>query len=404
MSPSQKIKTVRWIVRLLFLAGFSALAVFADNPARLHGIMAACSPFLALVTLAAGGASLILLPAALFAVIAIFSPRFVCRWICPAGTCFEIAGSKMPKHAWISRLPKIGIWFLALGVGAALVGFPLFLALDPLVIFSSAFGWLRPELTMWEKIAACVFPAMILLAAAAPWLWCGRLCPLGALQDLGVVFRHWTFRIVKRVFLRRGSEECPMSKHDPGRRIFLGLGVGALYRLLLNPAKVQGDTTVIRPPVCGGEARFTRLCARCGACVRACPDQIIIQGGMENGFAGLLAPELDFSRAGCAPECTRCGEACPTGAIPKFTEKDKSEHPLGVAVVKRDLCVLTHNRECGVCLNACPHQAIGIGWDPVEMASILTVDEKRCTGCGICEYVCPERPVAIVVEGVGHRA
>lgn len=387
-------KTARWTVRVLLLVVFSAFAALAHNPARLHGILPACSPFLALITLAAGGASLILLPAVLFAVIAIYKRRFFCRWICPAGTCFEMAGSKLPRRRWISRAPRLGIWFLALGLGAALAGFPLFLVLDPLAVFSSAFGWLRPQLTLWEKAGACVFPALIVLAAAAPWFWCAKLCPLGALQDAVGGTRDWM--LAQRATAR--SPEGVAGAADTGRRLFLGLGVGAVYRLLINPAVSQSEASVIRPPLCGGEARFTRLCARCGACARACPEQIIIQSDIGNGFAGVLAPELDFSRAGCAPDCTHCGAACPTGAIPDFTIADKLDHPLGVAVIDVARCVLSDNRECGVCMNACPHGAINIVWEPVEMVSALDIDETLCTGCGICQYLCPERPVAITVK------
>ncbi len=392
-------KIMRWTVRFLFLAGFTSLAVIADNPARLHGLLPACSPFLALLTLAAGGASLILLPAGLLAAIAILQRRFICRWVCPAGTCFEMIGSRFPSRRWISRVPRLGIWFLFLAVGAAIIGFPLFLVLDPFAIFASAFGWLRSELTAWEVAGACVFPLMLILAAVVPWLWCGRLCPLGALQDILFLPIQLYQRRKEPGRASVNDKVSPTNELvDTGRRIFLGLGAGAAYRLLLNPAKANADAAVIRPPLSCDEARFTRLCARCGACARACPEQIIIQDGMESGFAGLLAPTLDFSRAGCAPECTRCGEACPTGAIPRFTERDKSEYPLGVAVVKRELCVLTHGRECGVCLNACPHSAIDIAWDPIEMESVLKIDDTLCTGCGICQYLCPERPVAIVVQ------
>ncbi|MFO7937340.1 MAG: 4Fe-4S binding protein [Kiritimatiellia bacterium] len=424
MSPSQK-KTVRWTARIFFLAGFFALAVLVDNPAFLHGILPACSPFLALLSLAAGGASLVLLPSLVFFGICLFRPRFFCRWICPAGTCFEAVGigidrcqrcrsagggnvseSRVTDHPAsrdfpsyrcvpvmkFSRLrfPRLNIWLFSLGTGAALIGYPLFIMLDPLAIFSSAFSWLRPELTLWEKAAACVFPAMVLTAVFAPRIWCGKLCPLGAMQDIATAG-----------FAGRGvgvnTQRSTGRVGSIGRRVFMGLGIGALYRLLLHPAELHAETAPVRPPLSGTEARFTRLCARCGACARACPEQIIIQTGMECGFAGVLAPVLDFSRGGCPPDCTRCGEVCPTGAIPLFTQQDKSDVPLGSAVLKKKRCVLTHNRECGICMNACPHQAIDIGWDAYEMTSTLKIDAQLCTGCGICEYVCPENPPAIVV-------
>ncbi len=389
---------VRWTVRVLLLAGAASLALLCGESPRLQALVPASSPYLALLALlAGGGAGLMLLPAAAAAVASVLKPRFFCRWICPAGTCFEAAGQAgrvLNRNAVSPKLPRMGLWLLGIGAGAALLGYPLFLALDPLALFSAAFIGAGRAANAWEMAAAALFPVLIVVAVVAPGVWCGRLCPLGALQDLLSAVRRWMAGLAGSVQPRPPVN----SSLAAGRRVFLGLGIGAAYRLLLRPAGAQPRQPVIRPPASGSEARFTRLCARCGACARACPAKIIRQGGMEGGFAGVLAPELDFMRGACGPECLRCGQACPTGAIPQFSADDKFRYPLGTAVVKKELCVLTHDRECGVCMHICPHRAIGIAWDPVGMTSVLRVSSKRCTGCGLCQYVCPEEPRAIVVE------
>jgi len=380
---------------MIFLAGFIAIIWTSSEPPFLHAAVLACSPFLALVALVTGGCSLILLPATLVFLVMIFKKRFFCRWVCPAGSCFEAVGNQFSDRGWVAAIPPLGLWFLFIGLGAAAIGFPLFIVLDPLAIFSGAFNWVRHDLTLWEKTGAMVFPVMVFMAAAVPWLWCGRLCPLGALQDVVFLPFNW---IRLKIQSAGGAPVRSSWSFDRNRRIFMGLGIGAGYRLLLDPARAGCQNTLIRPPATNGEADLLTLCARCGACARACPEQIIKQSGTENGFAGLLAPEIDFRRGECPAACIQCGQVCPSGAIPEFTIENKYERPMGVAVVDNQTCLLALNKECGICLNVCTFRALDLEWDPVNMISTLVVDKGLCTGCGSCEYVCPVEPAAVVVK------
>ena len=172
--------------------------------------------------------------------------------------------------------------------------------------------------------------------------------------------------------------------------------MGAGYRIAVPPGR-EAAAEVIRPPVSGKPARFTRLCARCGACVRACPSGVIRLGGVGSGWAGVLAPEVSFDDSYCPASCTECGKACPTGAIPKFRAGQKLSEPMGVARVNERRCLLGQGRDCGACATACPHEALDLVWNQVEMVSRVVVDSKACTGCGYCEYVCPTAPRAIRV-------
>ena len=380
----------RRLARALALAAAIAAASGAE-PAWRAGLLPSLSPFNALLAAAAGAGALFMLGALASALVCMFFPRAFCRWLCPAGTCQDALSFFVKRRKWIGRVPQIGVWLVCVGLGAALAGYPLFGWLDPLVLFNTAFSRVGADSGVWTRLAVAGLPALMVLALLAPGLWCGRLCPLGALQDL----------------LRLPARAWAASKQSGGnvgaligRRAFIGLGLGAGYRLALNPARADKKSVLVRPPSRVDSSRFTRLCVRCGACARACPAGIIRFGGAEGGWQGILAPVLRFDNGFCEPSCTACGQACPSGAIPRFTARDKYRRPLGLAVVNHDLCLLTDSRECGTCVASCPYGALDLDWDPVEMLSRVTVDRNACTGCGCCEYVCPAEPKAILVEGI----
>jgi ferredoxin-type protein NapF len=370
------------------------------------------SPFNALLTVAAGAGGLFLLGALAVAVACVFWPRAFCRWLCPTGTCqnavsgfrFKLSGfsqrasrrkpkprSLPPKPSPLKTkpLPRPGVWLVFIGVGAALAGYPLFGWLDPLALFNAAFGAARRQLEWRDWLAAAGLPLLLLLALAAPGLWCGRLCPLGALQDL----LRAPFRIRALNPALRSCETAAI-----GRRAFLGLSLGAGYRLARSPARTAPARPALRPPAADGDARFTRRCTRCGACVRSCPSGILGFGGRGAGWAGVLAPELCFDYGYCQPSCTRCGQVCPSGAIPRFTRKTKHARPMGLAAVDEKACLLSQSRECGACVGACQYGALDLAWNPENMTSRVVADAALCTGCGCCEYVCPASPKAMRVH------
>lgn len=362
---------------------------FTGSPG-LAGLVPSLSPFNALLAVAAGAGGLFLLGAAAIAAMCVFSPRAFCRWLCPVGTCHDALTCRLKKRSWAGRVPMVGPRVLFLGLGAALAGYPLFGCLDPLALYNAAFGLARDHLGLRDWLAAAGLPLLLAASLAAPGLWCGRLCPLGALQDL------------LRFPLRPSPSEA-MRENEVGalsRRLFLGLGAGAGYRLALPPGR-EARAGVIRPPASGPSARFTRLCLRCGACVRTCPGGILRFGGVGAGLAGVLAPEVFFAYDYCHPSCTACGQACPSGAIPKFAAEHKFAKPLGVAKVIESDCLLGQRRECGVCVGVCPEKALDLAWDPVEMSGRVVVFPNKCTGCGYCEYVCPSAPKSIWVSPVG---
>jgi formate hydrogenlyase subunit 6/NADH:ubiquinone oxidoreductase subunit I len=120
-----------------------------------------------------------------------------------------------------------------------------------------------------------------------------------------------------------------------------------------------------------------------------------------------MLPEMSYEKGYCRPECTRCSEVCPTGAIKLIDQVEKSSIQIGHAIVVAKECLSAKGEEeCGNCARHCPAGAISmVPSDPDDdlSPSVPAINETACIGCGACEYVCPVRPLsAIRVEG--HEA
>lgn len=119
----------------------------------------------------------------------------------------------------------------------------------------------------------------------------------------------------------------------------------------------------------------------------------------------MMQPEISYEREYCRPECTKCSEVCPTGAIRMITTADKSATQIGRAVWKKELCLpYSEDVKCNNCARHCPVDAIQMipnkNSESRKELPVPAVDTERCTGCGACENLCPSRPYsAIYVEG-----
>jgi hypothetical protein len=164
----------------------------------------------------------------------------------------------VPRRGWVGRVPRVGLGIVAVAFGAALAGYPLFGWLDPLVLFNAAFGAARRQLELRDWLAAAGLPALLLLAFLAPGLWCA-----GSAR-----WERYRICCVSRSASRVGRGGTRSESAALGRRAFLGLGLGAGYDWPCTP-RARRSAGAIRPPAGEGNARFTRLCTRCGACVRS---------------------------------------------------------------------------------------------------------------------------------------
>ena len=159
--------------------------------------------------------------------------------------------------------------------------------------------------------------------------------------------------------------------------------------------------TPLTPPGSLSFQHFAQHCTGCQLCVSECPNNVLRPS---SDLMHLMLPEMSYERGYCRPECTRCSEVCPAGAIKLVDKPEKSSVQIGHAVwIKKNCVVLTDEVECGNCARHCPSGAIEmVPLDPdnEESPMIPAINEAACIGCGACEYVCPSRPFsAIYVEG-----
>ena len=142
---------------------------------------------------------------------------------------------------------------------------------------------------------------------------------------------------------------------------------------------------------------FSSHCTGCQLCVSNCPEQVLRPS---SSMTTLMQPEMAYDKGFCRPDCTRCSEVCPAGAIIKIDEAEKSAISIGHVVTVQHNCLLQQGVECNACSRHCPAAAISIVSDMSTGHKVVTVNEQRCIGCGACEYYCPVRPFsAIYVEG-----
>lgn len=217
--------------------------------------------------------------------------------------------------------------------------------------------------------------------------------------------------------LRCKASSCKKNtepKVDSSRKNFLiGAGLLAASAAKAQEMKVDGGYATIigkkapkreiNPTPAGSLSvkNLTSKCTGCQLCVSACPTNVLRPSADLKSF---MQPVMSFENGYCRPECNKCSEVCPAGAIQPITVEEKSSTQIGHAVwVKTNCIVLTDDVDCGNCERHCPSKAITmVPSDPNNRRSrkIPTINEERCIGCGACENLCPARPFsAIYVEG-----
>lgn len=165
--------------------------------------------------------------------------------------------------------------------------------------------------------------------------------------------------------------------------------------------KAPQRATTITPPGSISAKNMYQHCTACQLCVSACPNEVLRPS---TGLLTLMQPMMSYERGYCRPECNRCSQVCPAGAIKPIAKEEKTSTQIGHAVwIKKNCIPVTDGVECGNCERHCPVEAIEmVQLDPDDEMSVMVpaVNEAKCIGCGACENLCPARPFsAIYVEG-----
>ena len=220
----------------------------------------------------------------------------------------------------------------------------------------------------------------------------------------------------------RNEERTGKQGVDEGKRAFLlgaalattGAAIAQVKKktdgglAVIEDKEAPNRTTPITPPSSYSAKNMAQHCTACQLCVSECPNEVLRPS---TDLMTLMQPTMSYERGYCRPECNRCSEVCPTGAIEPIKKEDKTSIQIGHAVWVKHQCipVMTdadkdqETVECGNCARHCPTGAIlmvPLREDDEESPMVPTVNAAKCIGCGACENLCPARPFpAIYVEG-----
>lgn len=158
----------------------------------------------------------------------------------------------------------------------------------------------------------------------------------------------------------------------------------------------------------GGE--FVEMCYSCGTCVSKC--MIQQKGEPEFNPRRLLRMVMmemkdeafDSRTTWLCSACDLCYPACPQKihisgvihAVKSLAVNNEKKTSIKTAVVDQQTCVA-----CGLCVEACPYEAIKIIKTKVPYRGVInvaSVDPGLCMACGTCSAVCRSTSIGVPEE------
>ena len=320
--------------------------------------------------------------------------------------------------------------------------------------------WMRSLVSL--IIAAATFGILFLLAWRNGRTWCNTICPVGTVlsffsrfswlkihfdndkcrncslcskncKSACIDFKNHTVDYSRCVVCGNCIESCKFgalkygrsnqntqstqnNSTDSSRRAFLiGTALASTAVMAQKKEKLMDGglaaiadrviperQTPLTPPGSLSAQHIAQHCTGCQLCISECPNDVLRPS---TDLMTLMQPTMSYERGYCRPECTRCSEVCPAGAIKPITPIEKSAIQIGHAVwIKQNCVAINDGVPCGNCARHCPTGAIEmIPLDPDDGDSPLVpaINEAHCIGCGACENLCPGKngQTAIMVEG-----
>lgn len=270
--------------------------------------------------------------------------------------------------------------------------------MDPLVFFNSIFSLFNANSFLPGFLSSLGLLLLLLLSITSGNLWCARICPLGATQDLLTNIRSF-FKNIKgsqknKNHEKTGSKDVFAVTRRTLLAIVAGMGLGLWAKRI---GKARANNAVLRPPGAIEEHEFTGQCVRCGNCIRACPSKIILPDIGQAGISGFMAPLVSYKKGYCLENCSDCTNVCPSGALEKLPLEIKNKYIIGEALLNPSLCFLVRGvNDCDICVRSCPFDAVQIYWDEEAYVAYPVVDPLKCNGCGACELFCPTGEVKAI--------
>ena len=180
------------------------------------------------------------------------------------------------------------------------------------------------------------------------------------------------------------------SRRGFSRRNFVFACGGAAALIALGgAAKTLSGEVLCRPPGGQDEEAFLGRCIKCQKCLQVCPTGVIVPAQLEKGLLNVYTPTLNFKLGWCdycqeshdgVPQCV---EVCPTEALALPYDATAETVIIGKAYIVKEWCLAWHLKNCRVCVDACPYEAIIF-----DDSGFPVVLYDKCNGCGLCENVC----------------